>query len=487
MRELIIDNFAGGGGASQGIYQALGIHVDIAINHDEYAIQMHKLNHPETIHLCENIWEVDPVKATKGRPVGFAWFSPDCTHFSRAKGGKPVKKNIRGLAWVVLKWAKSPVRPRVFCLENVTEFQTWGPLDKNNKPDKNLSGKTFKKWKTQLEKLGYVIEYRTLVAADYGAPTIRKRLYLIARCDGQPIIWPKPTHGPGLLPYKTAAECIDWSLPCPSIFERKRELAENTLRRIARGIKRYVIEAKEPFIFKIGQTGGNSYRSISLREPLRTIVSKAEDCLVIPHLTKYHGLQGGETRAQALNEPVRTIDTSNRFVLVSAFLSKYYNCDKPASSLFEPTPTVTAIDHNALVAAHLTKFYGTNTGSDMREPVPTITASGQHIAEVRAFLTKYHGTGDGQDLREPARTLTAKHRFGLVVVLGIEYQICDIGLRMLQPRELARAQGFPDSYILTGPKSQQVAKIGNSVCPCMAEVLVRANYKIRENESVKSA
>lgn len=519
MREIIIDCFAGGGGTSLGIEMA-GLNVDIAINHDEDAIIMHRVNHPGTRHFCENIWKIDPVTATKGRPVAVAWFSPDCTHFSKAKGGRPVKKQIRGLAWVVIRWAAA-VRPRVIILENVEEFRTWGPLTKENKPSVAGKGRTFNLWVNRLRGLGYAIEWRELVAADYGTPTLRKRLFIIARCDGGAIVWPEKTHGPGLLPYRAAAECIDWSIPCPSIFERKRPLAENTLRRIARGIRKFVIEAKEPFIVrtghysnitgkgstfrgqgvdkplgticsindkalvvpvitKIGQTGSNGGRISSPREPLRTIVGKAEDCLVAAHLTKYHGLKGKETRGQKPGKPISTLDTSNRHGLVTAFLSKYYTCDNPCGSVDKPMPTITSIDHNAVVTSHLTKFYGTNTGSDMRKPVPTVTATGTHIGEVRAFLIKYYNTNTGQSLRRPLHTITTKHRLGLVTVAGQEYQIADIGLRMLTPRELARAQGFPDSYILTGTKKNQVAKIGNSVCPPVAAAIVKANVKLQE-------
>lgn len=475
MRELIVDNFAGGGGASQGIEQALGRAVDIAINHDEATIEMHKANHPGTFHYCEDIFSVDPRQATQGRPVGLAWFSPDCTHFSRAKGGKPVKKETRGLAWVVIRWA-SQVRPRVIILENVTEFQTWGPLTIENRPCPKRKGKTFKLWVNRLRGMGYEVQWRELVAADYGAPTIRKRLFLIARCDEQPIVWPQPMYGPGLKPYRTAAECIDFSIPCPSIFERKRPLAENTLRRIARGIQKFVIGAQEPFVL-VNNTGNPP---TGINQPLKTITSGGHHALIAPSLSKYHGPKSEtEVRGSRCDEPVKTLDTQNRFALVSAFLSKYYT-GVTGSKLSNPAPTVTAIDHSALVAAHLTKFYGTNIGSDMNEPVPTVTASGQHIGQVRAFLVKYYSTNIGQNLKGPMHTITSKHRLGLVTVAGQQYQIADIGLRMLTPRELARAQGFRDDYILTGTKTKQVAQIGNSVCPAVAEAVVRSNVKLQE-------
>ncbi|MGA1979482.1 MAG: DNA cytosine methyltransferase [Sedimentisphaerales bacterium] len=489
MRELVVDNFAGGGGASLGIGRALGIPVDIAINHDREAIEMYRLNHPDTKCLCEDIWKVNPVDATGGRPVGLAWFSPDCTHFSRAKGGKPVEKKIRGLAWVVVRWAKA-VRPRIIILENVAEFQEWGPLTKKNKPNLKLKGKIFNYWLNILTGLGYQVQWRELVAADYGAPTIRKRLFLIARCDGQSIVWPEKTHGTGLLPYRAAAECIDWSILCPSIFERKRPLAENTLRRIAKGIQKFVIEAKEPFIVRSGHysniTGeGSHFRGQDIKKPLGTITSKNDKALIVPYLSgiDHQGSNGG--CVWSADDALRTITKENRFALVAAFLSKYHlqkagesRCQTPG----KPIATLDTSNRFALVTSHLTKFYGTNKGGggDMRNPMPTITGLGQHIGEVRAFLVKYYGTNIGSNLKKPMHTVTGKHRFGLVTVEGQQYQIADIGLRMLTSRELARAQGFPDSYILTGTKSNQVAKIGNSVCPVLAEVLVRANVKLQK-------
>lgn len=485
MYELTIDLFAGGGGASLGIEKALGCPIDIAINHDPDAIAMHRANHPHTRHIIEDVFKVNPFEVTADRPVGLLWASPDCTHFSCAKGGKPVKKEIRSLAWVVIHWAQT-VRPRIIMLENVREFQTWGPLRKDNKPNKRKSGQTFNIWVSQLKNLGYDVQFRELSAADYGAPTIRKRLFMIARCDRQPIIWPKATHGENLKPYRTAAECIEWSLPCPSIFERKKPLAEKTLQRIARGIQKFVIEAKEPFIIGIDHKGGNGPYAWSVASPLRTITRENRFALIAPSLSKYHGLKGPEARGQELNRPLAVQDTSNRFALVAAFIKKYYG-GVIGTKVSNPLPTITAIDHNAIVATHLTKLYGTATGSDMRKPMPTVTGQGQHIAEVQAFLIKYYGCGTGQGIGQPLHTVTCKDRFGLVIIAGQKYQICDIGLRMLTPRELARAQGFPDSYILTGTKSNQVAKIGNSVCPPIARVIVKANVKLLEIENVKTA
>lgn len=424
--ELIIDSFAGGGGASTGIEQALGRYVDIAINHDESAILMHKTNHPHTKHYCENIWEVDPKEATKGQKVGLMWASPDCKHFSKAKGGKPVDKNIRGLAWVVVKWAKQ-VRPRVIILENVEEFKTWGPLI-DNQPDPDRKGETFRLFVKSLKRFGYKVDWRELRACDYGAPTIRKRLFLIARCDGKPIRWPEPTHGDadslevhaGLLkPWRTAAECIDWSIPCPSIFTRKKPLAEKTLTRIARGIQKFILD-QEPYILD-------------------------DKAMFLQH---YYGQQGAETRGSSLNEPVATIPTANRFSLVTAFISRQFK---------------------------------TSVGHKLNEPLATSTTVNKS-ALVSAFLLKYYGTDTGQRLNESLHTITSRDRFGIVTVQGQDYQIIDIGMRMLQPHELFKAQGFPGDYIIdrdyTGkvyPKTHQVARCGNSVCPPIAKALVEVN------------
>lgn len=423
--EIIVDNFAGGGGASMGIEQALGRPVDVAINHDPAAVHMHQMNHPHTRHFCENIFEVDPLHATGGRPVGLAWFSPDCTHHSRAKGGQPRSRKIRGLAWIVLRWA-ALARPRVIILENVQEFADWGPLTRRAKrPKRDRKGETFRRWLDQLRQLGYEVEYRTLNAADYGAPTHRKRLFLVARRDGLPIVWPEPTHGPGRAnPYRTAAECIDWSLPVTSIFERRRPLAEATCRRIATGIVRYVLEDPQPFI------------------------------IAIDHKS--------------------TIATENRHALVMSFLAKHYG-GVIGHKLDRPIGTVTARDHHSIVVAHLTKFYGTNVGASPCEPLPTVTAGGKHLAEVRAFLIKYYGTAVGQDVSKPLGTVTSKHKFGLVTIRGEPWKIVDIGLRMLEPRELARAQGFHDDYLLIGSKANQIAMIGNSVSPPNAAAVVRVN------------
>lgn len=573
--ELIVDNFAGGGGASTGIEMATGYSVDIAINHDPEAIKMHKANHPNTKHYCENVWSVDPVKACNGHPVGLAWFSPDCKHFSKAKGGKPKDKNIRGLAWVACRWA-GLVRPRVIMLENVEEFKTWGPLNRGHHPIKAKQGKTFEKFVQQLNDLGYTVEFKELIAADYGAPTMRKRFFLIARCDGKPIVWPEPTHGPadseavkvGLLkPYVGAYTQIDFSRPCPSIFDTSEEikekygiravrpLAQKTMDRIARGFKKFILDNPEPFIIQcnhggerrpndirepmptitgkhgygivepymvqIGQTGFTKDRSKDVREPLTTIVSKNEHCLIEPMLAPYMGTNttnhpGGncrdpihtittgnqqclisptliqyhsetakdEVRGQLIEEPIMTVDSSNRYGLVASFLHKYYDGGyKGAGETVEnPLPTVAAWDHNSVVTANLIQMNNHCDGKDIRQPLPTITAGDGHFGEVRAFLIKYYGQGTGQDIEQPLDTVTARDRFGLVTIEGVDYQIVDIGLRMLEPRELYGCQGFPDDYIIdhdytgkTYPRSEQVRRCGNAVCPPIPAALVRAN------------
>lgn len=492
-REIIVDSFAGGGGASTGIEMATGRYVDIAINHDEAAILMHKTNHPHTKHYCENIWEVDPVKVTEGRPVGLMWASPDCRHFSKAKGGKPVEKKIRGLAWVVLKWA-GKVHPRVIILENVEEFVTWGPVRKG-KPVKSKKGITFEKFKSQLQSLGYKVEHRELRACDYGAPTTRKRFFMIARCDGKPIVWPEPTHGDPdslevrtgfLKPWRTAAECIDWSIPCPSIFERKKPLAENTLRRIAKGIQKYVIDNPNPFIIQVNHSGQN-FRGQKIIEPLSTVTAKHGYGIVTPVISQI-GQTGGGDRLRDIQEPLSTIVSKTEHMLVAPLLTQYHsetiNGGVRGQEVNKPIMTLDASNRYGLVTSNLIQLNNNCDGVDINKPLPTVTAGGGHIGEVRTFLMTYYGNGDdvGQRIDEPLRTITAKDRFGIVTIHGQDYQIVDIGMRMLTPRELFRAQGFPDDYIIdrdyTGkpyPKSAQVARCGNAVPPQFAKALVRAN------------
>lgn len=607
--EIIVDNFAGGGGASTGIEIATGMAVAIAINHDPAAILMHKTNHPYTEHFQASVWDIDPVAVCRGRRVGLAWFSPDCKHFSKAKGAALVDRKIRGLAWITLRWA-AKVRPRVIILENVEEFQTWGPVRKG-KPVKKLAGTTFRKFIRQLEELGYTVEYRELIAADYGAPTSRKRFYMIARCDGKPIVWPKPTHSKtgadGLPKWRSAAEIIDWSLPCPSVFATKAEimdryglkavrpLAKNTMRRIIRGVDKFTIRSGKPFIVQqkfqnaaqniekplttvtavgahelckpllapvtvtntsnsvggtvgapvhtvttagnqmlvtpslvsIGQTGGGD-RIRDLREPVPTTVSKQEACLGSPSLIQYHTEQTESVRASGLGTPIHTVDASNRYGLTCANLVEYYTGGRPLD-VQDPLHTVTSHDREAVVAAHIAKYYGGVVGEKVGEPLPTVTAI-DHNAVCAAHVVKFKGDNVGTPPSEPLQTVTAsagkeracsggtfavckaylaKMRSGddlghwpeirallnefcgyaladddvlLLEIGGALYYIADIGLRMLSPRELYNAMGFPPDYIIDRDyegheykKSAQVARCGNAVCPPVASALVRAN------------
>lgn len=573
--EIIVDNFAGGGGASTGMELATGRVVDIAINHDPDAILMHRTNHPHTTHYQASVWDVDPVEVCRGRPVGLAWFSPDCKHFSKAKGGKPVDKNIRGLAWIVLRWAGT-VRPRVIILENVEEFQTWGPVRKG-KPVKKLTGQTFRKWLDQLRNLGYDVEWRELVAADYGAPTTRKRFFLIARCDGRPIVWPTPTHAPadspevkaGLRkPWRSAAEIIDWSLPTPSIFDTKESIREkynltaqrplrpNTMARVARGVDKFVIKTASPFLVVVNHSG--EFRGQDPGEPLQTVTAKHGYGVASPvlapwtvtnttnstghpasepvdtartgggegqmflsaSLVQYHTEQGERVRGQGLDAPLLTVDASNRYGLSAVCLEKYYGT-ATGQGAGEPLHTITAKDREGVVAASLSKFYGGVVGAEMSQPLPTVTSI-DHNAVQMAHMVKLKGTNLGGPVSEPVQTITAGGgHFGVVstvvapvspgadlknwpkilellntycgydlkeneVILfqiaGSLYYLADIGLRMLTPRELYRANGFPDDYIIdrdyTGKeygKAKQVARCGNAVPPPFATALVRAN------------
>lgn len=468
--EIIVDNFAGGGGASIGMELATGRTVALAINHDPDAILMHKTNHPYTKHLQASVWDVDPEEVCEGRQVGLAWFSPNCKHFSKAKGAALVDRNIRGLAWIVLRWAAT-VHPRVILLENVEEFKTWGPVRKG-RPVKNKTGQTFEQWLSQFKALGYAVEYRELVAADYGAPTTRKRFVLIARCDGKPIVWPEPTHGPRdsdavrsgrLAPWRSAAEIIDWSLPCPSIFEDKqtikerynlttvRPLARNTLRRIIQGIDKFTIKSGHPFLVSVNHTG--------------------------------------EFRGQDLENPLQTITAKNGYGIVAAHLVEYYGNAQSELNMTEPVHTVTSHDREELVLAHLAEFKGQDKGQSVKVPLRTITAGGgefgvvnvtvakattdvalQYWPQIRSLLNEYCGYNLAED-----EILLLRIREAL-------YFIADIGLRMLTPRELYNAMGFPPDYVIdrdyTGKpygKSKQVARCGNAVCPPMAEAVVQAN------------
>lgn len=493
--EIVVDNFAGGGGASTGIGWAIGRDPDIAINHDPEAIAMHNANHPGTHHYCESVWKVDPKVVCAGRRVALAWFSPDCKHFSKAKGGKPVEKKIRGLAWVVVRWAKA-VKPRVIMLENVEEFQDWGPLLDDGRPCPLRRGLTFRRWVGQIRTAGYKVEARELRAMDYGAPTSRKRLFIIARSDGLPIVWPEPTHGRGLKPYRTAAECIDFSLPCPSIFGRARPLAEATLRRIARGIHRYVLDTAEPFIIGIDHRGSGDSAVWPSSKPLTTVTGEARHALIAPTMvqTSWGERDGQAPRCLDIHKPLGTIMAQgSKHALVAAFLAKHYGGHEATGSrMQDPIDTVTAVDHHSVVQASLMlKFRGglddhVNTAQDVRLPAPTITAGGTHLAEVRAFLLSYYGTQQAPQLRLPLSTVTSHDRFGLVMVHGQPHQIVDIGLRMLQPPELFRAQSFPRDYVIDPTvdgeplsKTAQVRMCGNAVPPVMSEALVRAQFTER--------
>lgn len=542
--EIIVDSFAGGGGASAGIELATGRVVDMAINHDPDAILMHRTNHPHTTHYQASVWDVDPVEACRGRKVGLMWASPDCKHFSKAKGGKPVEKKIRGLAWIVLRWAGT-VRPRVIILENVEEFQTWGPV-RRGKPVKKKAGQTFRKFIGQLEALGYAVEWRELVAADYGAPTTRKRFFLIARCDGRPITWPDPTHAPAdspevlagkKLPWRSAAEIIDWSLPCPSIFDTREEIREkyslsaqrplrpNTMRRVARGIDKFVIKAANPFLVIVNHAG--EFRGQGIGEPLQTITAKhgygVADPAMIPwtvtnttnstghpanepidtartgggggqmflgaSLIQYHTEQSEHVRGQEITGPIMTIDAANRYGLTAASLVKYYGNDQHGQSIRNPLHTVTAKDRESLTMAHMAKFYGTEFGESIGRPLSTVTASGAHHGVVETTVVRAEPDADLQhwpEIRELLNTYCGYDLGPEDVILfqigGAWYFMADIGLRMLTPRELYRANGFPDDYQIEKDykgniygKSKQVARCGNAVPPPFATALVRAN------------
>ncbi|EPE4062103.1 DNA cytosine methyltransferase [Enterobacter hormaechei] len=650
MREIIVDNFAGGGGASTGIEMAIGRSVDIAINHDPNAVAMHTTNHPDTLHYCESVFDVNPQLATAGRPVGLAWFSPDCRHFSKAKGSKPVEKEIRGLAWIVISWALA-VRPRVMMLENVEEFKTWGPLivsaDGGQRPDPERAGETFEAFCGMLSGgipaghpalvecceflgiaadgmqaqqlvagLGYAVDYRELRACDFGAPTIRKRFFMVMRCDGVPVTWPEVTHADPkspavqagkLAPWRTAAECIDWSIAAPSIFGRKKPLAENTLKRIARGIQRFVLDNPTPFIVKCNHTstrsGYDCFRGQSLNEPLQTITKKHGYAIAVPHLTKFrtgatgqevtepvptitagtskhpggngHALgmveaaltpflagnggseyqakprplekpahtilkqsracvvapviarqfgastghradepsatitaggggksqlvmptliqmgygerPGQEPRVLQLDNPLGTVTAGgNKFATVSAFLAKHYggNYQGAGVGMDEPMHSVTTVDHHAAVTSHLVKLRGTcRDGQRTDQPMPTITAGGTHVGEVKTMLAvDGYNEQRAQQVLEFMREYCGPDSTGLVTLDGVVYRIVDIGMRMLQPHELYRAQGFPEWYIIDQDfrgvkyaKDKQVARCGNAVPPPFAEALVRAN------------
>ena len=581
LAEKILDSFAGGGGASTGIELATGEPVNWAINHDPDAILLHKTNHPYTEHFQASVWDVDPEEVTKGSPVGLAWFSPDCKHFSKAKGAALRDRKIRGLAWIVLRWAGT-VRPRVIMLENVEEFQTWGPVRKG-KPVKKHAGKTFRKFIKQLKDLGYAVEYRELVAADYGAPTTRKRFVLVARCDGKPIVWPERTHAPRdseevrsgkCKSWRSAAEIIDWTLPSYSIFASKEEikarfgvnavrpLATNTLRRVIRGVDKFTIRSGKPFIVPTGygERKGQAPRVMDIEEPVGTIVARDKFGVAAPvvapfiaqqkfqnpaqdiahplstvtavgahevvspimapytfsntggsvgaavsdpvhtirtaggqvlsavNLIQYHTEQSEKVRGQGVTDPIQTVDASNRYGLSCANLVEYYGNGNPLD-ISQPMHTVTARDREALCASHIVEFKGQDIGQPMDKPLRTITASCGEFAACRAILAKVE---PGKDLGYWPEVRKLLNEFCgyelkddeilLLVIRGVAYYIHDITLRMLTPRELYNAMGFPPDYQIDRdylgneyPKSKQVARCGNAVCPPLAEAMVRAN------------
>lgn len=625
--ELIVDNFAGGGGASVGMELAVGRPVDIAINHDADAIAMHRVNHPYTMHYQEDVFAIDPEKVTGGRPVGIAWFSPDCKHFSKAKGGAPVEKKIRGLSWVILRWAMSGVAPRCIFMENVEEIQTWGPLievDGKMRPDPARAGETFKGFMamltTGIEKthpafaeaceflkidpnsvqaarlikgLGYKAEWRVIRACALGTPTLRKRFYMVARRDGQPIVFPKPTHGKGegLKPYRTAADCVDFSLECPSIFGRKKDLAVNTLRRIARGLDKFVIKNPQPFIIQMNfenppqdinkplsthtavnkhyvaqpkiqpyiMSNNTNNAQHSTKEPLPTVTTGNRNFLCSPSIIQYHSEQSErEVRGQKMNEPIMTVDGSPRYGVNACYISKYFSGEKQAGAdIKEPMPAVTAIDHNAVVAVNLSVRHGNGAdgrGSKIDEPAPTLeTTNHEHImaanivhyyggadhaskadtplptvttlprhylteshlcvlrnnmgcqsfngqmptltgkaheAQIVTYIQKLDSTQDLKNWDKVRKLLNAYAGYNIaedeiliIEINGIQHFIADIGMRMLKAKELKLAQGFPEDYIIDiepyiGKKyseAKQIARLGNAVCPPVAEALIRAN------------
>lgn len=481
---IVVDLFAGGGGASLGIEQALGVAPIVAINHDECAIEMHRVNHPHTEHYHASVFDVAPLQATRGRYVDLLWASPDCTHHSRARGGKPRERGRRALAWVVVDWARD-VRPRVIALENVPEWVEWGPLGDDDMPVKARAGEHFLEWVQALEGLGYVVEWRFIVAASLDVPTIRKRLFLVARCDGMPIRWPLATNGGSTgVPLREAAECIQWELPIPSIFGRRRELADATQARIAEGVRRYVLTSARPFLLNLSHGG----RLEPLDEPMRTVTAGpvgGDRALVAATLinTRNGERRGQRPRAMDIRSPMPTVTAAgSQGAVVAAFLNKHYG-GVVGHELTRPLGAITGTDHHSLAAVWLDKLHGSaRAGVPITDPMPAVTSGGGrgggHAALCAAFLMRYFGTG-GQwsDLRKPMPTVTAREGIAIVTtrIDDQEYVVDDIGMRMLQPRELARAQGFPDSYVLTGNKGQQIERIGNSVCPPVARAIVEAN------------
>ncbi|RDW14403.1 DNA cytosine methyltransferase [Paracoccus thiocyanatus] len=446
---LIIDSFAGGGGASTGIEMALGRSPDVAINHSAKALALHAANHPSTLHLDSNIWDVDPLSVTKGRHVGLLWASPDCKHFSKAKGGAPRDRNIRDLAWVVVKWAED-AKPDVICMENVEEFVTWGPLDNDGQPIKELAGVTFDLWLKRLKKAGYRVQWRELRACDYGAPTIRKRWFLIARRDGRPIVWPKPTHGDPkskevrkgkLLPWVGAHTCIDWSLPCPSIFDTSAEvmakhglravrpLAKNTMARVARGMGRYVIESQDPFLVILK---GTDRRDRPVNAPHPTVLAGGgHSSLVVPSIVGCGG-RAGQSRPRGGDEPFATITAKADGCIATATLApsiQRFNGGATGQDMRDPMATVTANSWikkpgGAAPLGMLAPYLATMRNSQKPwqradEPTHTITAGGAGLTLTAPYLATFYGHGGGRseraaDLVEPLRTVTVENRHALI-------------------------------------------------------------------------
>ena len=524
-KRVVVDLFAGGGGASHGIRSALGVEPVLAVNHCAAAIEMHAANHPGTIHMQEDLYRVRPFRPG-GQEIDLLHGSPDCTFFSRAKGAKPLNNKRRMLAWVVLEWARD-THPTVITLENVPEFLRWGPLYPANhpiaklrdRPIKEREGETFREFVNGLKLAGYQVEWRVLNACDYGAPTARKRLFIAARRDGKPIVWPEPTHGPGRAhPYRTAAECIDWSIPMLSIFATpteakawakqhgvgtpRRPLADATLRRIAEGVKRYVLNSKRPFIVQLNH-GRDKNRSQSADQPMPTIATGTGAHgfgIVVPTLiqTGYGEREGQAPRVLNIQAPVGTLVAGGgKHALVAAFLAKHNGSGDTWNAaigqpLDTPTHTITATDTKALIVASLTKFYGSaKAGASLEAPAPTVTTGGGkgggHIGLVAALMTKFYGTGGQlQAVDTPLHTIPTVDRFGLVTVDidGDTYAIVDIKMRMLEPRELALMQGFPPDYILTGTRREQVARIGNSVSPPPMQALISSLFPAGEVDDV---
>jgi DNA (cytosine-5)-methyltransferase 1 len=471
-QELSIDNFAGGGGASQGYFQATGRHIDIAINHDQNAIDMHTMNHPTTQHHKESVWNINPLEVTNGLPVSFAWFSPDCKYFSKAKGGKPVEKSIRGLAWVKVKWGAT-AKPSVMYLENVEEFKTWGPLLPNGMPCKERKGETFTAFVKELTRLGYQVETRELRACDFGAPTTRKRLFMVSRRDGRKIVWPKPTHGEPnsigvkngkLKPYRTAGSCIDFSKPCHTIFGRPKSLAEKTLARIANGIQRFVIDTDTPFIvqdqsiFITEHANGSNQRNMSANQPLRTICAQPKGgafAVCSSHIIKMRR----HCLGQSVNEPLHTITAGgNHYGEVRAALIKYYGNDKHGCSLHDPLHTVRTSD-----------CFGLSTIKCVKPP----------LSDDQLYQAWWCARFMEQYLPKTASRMNQPRKPFITVDGGI---MVDILMRMLEPRELFNASSFPADYIIdVDPngkkisKAKQVERCGNAVPPIFTESLIRAN------------